>query len=295
MRPSVRHILVSTALLLASAASGQESPPEAGDSSEIVVTGAREREEQVRQFVRALTPPAGGGSIPRFIDELCPYAVGLMPAQNQRVVARLRQIAAAAGLKVAGSGCAPNAFVVVTADKRGFIERLAEERPGWFGSMSGRQVRSLARSPGPAAAWQLAGPVNQNGVPLRFDETLGVYMNRTTEGGSRIRSSGGVGFDASAMVVESGALAGLTATQLADYAAMRLFAKLDPARLPAPPPPTILTLLDTPIGRPVPITMTRWDLGLLRGLYGSSANLNVGAQRSQIAREVNKGLSGAER
>jgi hypothetical protein len=239
----------------------------------------------VRDFVTALTP-APSGSIPRFIDHVCPIAVGLMPAQNERIAARIRRVATSVGLKVGAAGCAPNAFVIVTRDKQAFIEVLAQERPESFGSLSRRQVRQLARSPGPAAAWQLTGPVDSNGIPLRFDEALGAYVNDTTEAASRIRTGGGQGFDASAVVIESGALEGLNATQLADYAAMRLFARLDPSRLPAPAPPTILTVLEAPMGSSVPLSMTSWDAGLLRGLYGSAINLRPGAVRSQIAREV---------
>lgn len=208
---------------LVTAAHAQEVPP-APPSEEIVVTGTRDRDEQVRDFVTALTP-APQGTISRFIDEVCPQAVGLAPAQNERVAVRLRKIAGAASLKVASAGCVPNSFVIVTRDKRSFINALAARQPDAFAMMSAREVRRLARSPGPAAAWQLEGPVDANGIPLRWDEQLGAYGNRSSNKASRIRAHGGRGFDASVVVVESGALNGLTATQLADYAAMRLFAK----------------------------------------------------------------------
>jgi hypothetical protein len=77
---------------------------------------------------------------------------------------------------------------------------------------------------------------------------------------------------------------------LADYAAMRLFARLNPAKLPAPSPPTILSVLEAPMGSEVPITMTEWDVGLLRGLYASSSNLRASGQRSQISQQVIKEL-----
>lgn len=289
MRFIARAVLLGAAALLASPGTAQEPPP-TDSASDIVVTGQRHREEVVRDFVKALTHTVGGTAIPRFIDQICPVAVGLGPAQSERVAERLRTIADAAGLKVASKGCAPNAFVIVTRNKREFIQTLAKERPTSFGEMTGRQIRSLAKSRGPAAAWQLTGPVDQSGTPLRFDEGLGTYVNSTTEAASRIRSSGGRGFDASVLVVEGRALEGLTATQLADYAAMRLLAKLDPSRLPTPAPPTILTVLETPMGGSVPVTMTKWDLGLLRGLYTSSASLSAASRRSQMTKEVNEAL-----
>jgi len=263
------------------------SPP----LSEIVVTANPHREEQVRNFVKALTP-ARGGSIPRFIDAVCPGATGLGPAQKEAVIARFRTVATAAGIRVGKAGCVPNMFIIVTADKNAFIELLAKKRPGSFGAMSGREIARLARTPGPAAAWQLEGPVNASGVPLRFDEATGAYVNSTTEAASSITVSAGRGFDAAALIVEVKALDGIRPVQLADYAAMRLLAKLDPARLPQRGPTTILTVLTTPMGSPIPITMSKWDLGFLRGLYAATSNLSPASQRSQIAGQVLRDLGG---
>ena len=286
---TVRAALVSVALLLCTPAVAQETP---SDPSEIVVTGAREREQQVRDFVTALTP-APSGSIARFIEDVCPVVVGLAPAQNEAVAARLRAVAEAAGLRVARPGCAANAFVIVTADKREFIETLARRRPQSFETLSPSQIRRLAQSPGPAAAWQLEGLVDEDGIPLYVDPELGALRNNGFASASRIRTPTRSAFDAAALVVESGALDGLTTIQLADYAAMRLFAKVDPARLPATAPPTILNVLTTPMGSPVPITMTNWDLAFLRGLYGSAPDLQVSGQRSEIGRLVNRELNSA--
>lgn len=239
MRRLFRSAILFAALLPAAPAIAQEAsdPP----SAEIVVTGTREREEQVRAFVQALTP-APGGSIPRFIfDSVCPAVSGLVPAQKEAVTTRLRDVIAAVGVPLGPRGCVPNIFVIATPDKRAFIELLAKRRAYSFGAMTAREIRRLARAPGPTAAWQLEGPVDSSGVPARFDEQLGVFVNRTTEASSRVTTVGRRGFDAAALVVETGALNGLTTVQLADYAAMRLLVKLDPARLPAGAPSTILT------------------------------------------------------
>lgn len=286
----MRNVALVATLLAAPAGAQVPTPPP--PSSEIVVTGTLQREEQVRDFVGALTP-ARGGSIPRFIDAACPVAAGLGPRQKEAVIARLRTVAAAAGIRVADGACVPNMFVIVTRDKRAFIELLARNRPESFGMMTTREVARLARTPGPAAAWQLEGPVAANGVPLRFDEALG-YVNSTTEAASRIKSVARRGFDAAALVVEIGSLDGITPVQLADYAAMRLLAKLDPSRLSNRAPTTILTILTTPTGSPVPITMTKWDLGFLRGLYTSAPDLNPSGQRSQIAGQVVRELNSLE-
>lgn len=292
MVSNAQTAVIYAVLLLAAPAVAQESQPEP-PPSEIVVTGTRDRADQVRDFVGALAP-ATGGSIPRFIDAVCPQVTGLNPAQNELVTTRLRKVAAGTDVVVAKPGCVPNIFVIVTRDKRAFIEMLSQRQPDAFGQLSAREVRRLARLPGPAAAWQLEGPVNSSNQPLRWDERIGAYVNQTTEGASRIGSVSRRGFDAAALVVEVGALGGLTPIQLADYATMRLLAKLDLSRLPARAPSTILTVLTAPMGTPVPITMTRWDLGFLRGLYSSALNLNPTSQRSQIADGLTRDLEASE-
>lgn len=284
MRLIFCSVLLSSVLFLSGAAAAQEQDKGA-QSPDIVVTGDRIREQHVREFIGALTR-APEGSIPRLIDAVCPAASGLPAPYKEAVAKRLREVAAAAGLKLAGRGCAPNLFVIVTPNKRAFIELLAEKRPESFGMMTAQEVRRLARSPGPAAAWQTEGPVDSSGVPYRYDEQKGQYVHETTDASSRLTNIGHQGFDTAALVVEAGALEGLTATQLADYAAMRLLAKVDPAKLPAKSPPTILTALTTPMGSAVPLSMTKWDLSFLRGLYATPANLLSSAQRSRIATEV---------
>jgi len=89
-----------------------------------------------------------------------------------------------------------------------------------------------------------------------------------------------------ALVIERRALDGLTTTQLADYAAMRLFARTAPERLAGSTAPTILTIIEAPMGSAVPITLTDWDLAFLRGLYASHNNLYAAEHRSRISRRI---------
>ena len=71
-------------------------------------------------------------------------------------------------------------------------------------------------------------------------------------------------FIAAVVVVELDALGGLTVTQLADYAAMRAFARTDPRRLKGTGAPTILSAIEAPMNSPVPLTLTEWDLAFLQ-------------------------------
>lgn len=283
-------VFVSSALLVAAAATAvqQTTSP---DNSEIIVTGMGEVDREIRAFVDALTIAPVGGQISRFeARPVCPLAVGLSPAQREAVVARMRRVAEAAGIAVGGAACTPNVLVIAAPDKRALIEGLEREHPYILGDLSDRDIRRLADSPGPAAAWQLQGPpVNADGVELSTQD--GAYTNRSIWARSpRIRAPARPQFAASVVVVERSALVGLTTTQLADYAAMRAFAQTDPSQLADSAAPTILKVLEASMDSAVPITLTEWDLGFLRALYRGTDNLYAAAQRSEIRRRLGEEL-----
>jgi len=280
------HLLNSAAIAGPQAAATRDAPP-ADDQPTIVVTAQRDRDESIRDFVGALTHISPRRQLGRFEQSVCPIALGLPQRQGQAVASRMRQVAQEVKLVVGGTKCAPNVVVIVTNNKHFFMQELRRRYPHYFGDLSRREIRNLASQSGPASAWQLQGPpVSARGTELAVDPGLDLYVNRTTEAASRITSAARPQFETAIVVVERGALAGLSATQLADYAAMRAFAGADPARVANSDAPTILRILDAPMGAEVPITMTHWDLGFLRGFYSSSRNLSNGTQRSAIGKSV---------
>ena len=268
--------------------------PGATQSSEqdVIVTGRLEREREIRDFVGALTQSAPmTGQISRFEDAICPAAYGLSASVRETIVNRMRQVAAYVGLRVARAGCRPNLLLMVTRDKRAFLGQLADRYPQYFDEEENSPRRVIAQ-PGPVSAWHAAIELNAEGQPLSVQGGFGV--NRTGRGQSHITASTRPVFTAAAVVVESQALTGLSTIQLADYALMRGLARTDPHRLTAASPPSILTAIEAPMGSEVPITITRWDLGFLRGLYASQANLRAPQQRGEIGRQVGSELNRPE-
>jgi hypothetical protein len=301
MSTFLRALLSVAALGLAGNAAAQD-PPQASDGGDILVTG-QNIDQQISDFVGALTQAPPRGQLGRFETRVCPAAFGLQPGQKAAVIARLRQVAEAAGLEVGKPGCIPNMLLIVTTDKRAFIEGLERKYDFYFGALSKREVRRLARASGPAAAWQVEGPpLDSDGVEMSQSGDGAIpgadyAVNRTVASPSRISASGRPQFQAAAVVVEQGSLDGLTTIQLADYAAMRAFARTDPATLPASSPATILKVLEAPMGSPVPLTLTKWDLGFLKGLYAATDNLYAASQRTEIKERIQSdlGLEGAEK
>lgn len=288
-----RLAAVACALFLSSAAAAQEAPPAADqpeDGQEIVVTGEA-LEQQVRNFVEALTPATVRGQLGRFERSVCPLAVGVPASQGQAIAERMRRVADASGMLVGRAGCHPNALVVVTEDKRAFMEALRRRGLGYFVGLPESRIRQLLATPGPAVAWQTPGPpLSADGVEVSAGDSEENPTIRTTRPGSRLSAPTRVQFGNAIVIVERRALEGLTTIQLADYAAMRTFAKADPARLGEPAPETILTVLDAPMGAAVPVTLTHWDLAFLRGLYTSRGDLYAPAQRGEIGTAVREAL-----
>jgi hypothetical protein len=262
--------------------------PAPGDQA-IVVTGERETRKTVEQFVRSLTPTIWQGQISRFEHSVCPAVYGLAKAQADAVTNRMRAIARNVGIVVEGSHCGPNVLLIVTGNKRALLEELERHRGEIFGGMPRRLVREMERDPSPAAAWQLRGrPISASGMDLRWDAKLGAWMNYTTDAASHITEGSRPQFDGAVVVIERKALAGLTVTQLADYAAIRALTGADPAKLGNSGAPTILHVLDVPMGGETPITMTKWDLAFLKGFYDVHRNMRANAQRSEITDSMEK-------
>ncbi|HEX8124927.1 MAG TPA: hypothetical protein VF548_05030 [Allosphingosinicella sp.] len=293
----LRVLLSAAALGLAAAPAAAQDSPQPSDAADILVTG-QNVDDQIKDFVGALTQAPPRGQLSRFETKVCPTAFGLQPGQRDAVLARMRVVAKAAGLDVGKPGCIPNILLIVTPNKRAFIEALDRKYDFYFGEMSNGDVRRLARSPGPAAVWQVQGPELTGDGDEASHSGDGALpgadyaVNRTTRPQSRVSASGRPQFQAAAVVIEQGALDGLTTIQLADYAAMRAFARTDPAKLPASSPATILKVLETPMGSPVPLTLTKWDLSFLKGLYAATGNLYATSQRSEIKERIERDLKG---
>lgn len=282
-------------ILLSAAASAISAPAvRPADPQQIVVEGQRSRARAIHDFVAAVTPSRIGGQLSRFDSDACPAAVGLPEAQNQRIAARLRQVAEVAGVPLAPPGCRPNSLVIVVSDKDEFIAGLKKRYPIYFADPVNGSVKA-PHEEGPATAWHIKGMMNADRMAVGIhtpgaDGLPGRYTVSSSTDASRLRPQRIPHFLAGVVVVEARALAGLTTTQLADYAALRLYAATDPQKL-KPSASSILGVLDAPMGSAIPLSLTSWDLSFLKGLYHSDDRQFANRQRSQIEGMVRRGTS----
>lgn len=275
------------AVSVIAAAPAQAAP----DGESIVINGQADTRKTVEQFVRSLTPTIWQGQISRFEHSVCPGVYGLAKPQSEAIVKRMRQVAQAVGIPVDGPNCYPNLVLIATSDKTMLLDELEHHRGEIFGGMSSGDIHAMERDPEPAAAWQLRGaPISASGMDLYWDEKMGAWVNRTTDAASHINESARPQFDAAVVIVEKRALSGLTVTQLGDYAVIRALTGANPEKLGNGAAPTILHVLDVPIGGEAPVTMTQWDFAFLRSFYDVRRYLRAGAQRSAIADEVAKSV-----
>lgn len=294
MRTKVLVSLIAAAMaapLASQPAPAPQASTAPGDEA-IVVTGQKESRQAIQDFVGALTKIPSYQQLSRFEHSVCPAVYGLPKAQSDAIANRIRLIAKTIGIVVGGDRCAPNVLLVATSDKQAFLEELRKHRADDFG-ITDAQIHGLEKQPGPAAAWQIQGPpMTEDGKDLDVDPSAGVVVNRTVANSSRLSEPVHPQFDGAMVVVERRALLGLTVTQLADYAAIRLLTGADPAHLGNSGAPTILHVLEVPIGGTAPITMTQWDFAFLRGYYDARRNLHTSAQRSAITDSMRKDLHG---
>lgn len=290
MRAGIRVPMIVAALAGAQiAVAAPAIPPAAPETSEIVVQGVRDREKQISDFIRQLTPAPSGGQLGRFETSVCPAVAGLPQEQAEFIAQRIRRVAAAAGMPVASGRCDPNVILIVTSNKSALVKRLARNRTDYFPSARNNyDFKSLEDPHSPVAAWQIEGTRGDDGKDLDQDMDgssvgrSGLYVRKTIEPATRLMPATRQYFAAAVVIVQADALVGLTTTQLADYAAMRAFVRTEPDKLRDLASNTILNVIEAPMGTPIPLTLTPWDLSFLKAYYASQLNNYASRQRSEM-------------
>ena len=300
----VAVFLLSAALVPVTTASAQPTPPQdqakvqpqAAEDAAIVVTGTsmREQLEVIRDYVDGLTIAVSYDPLARYAsDSYCPAVLGLSPSRNDEIATRMRAVAKAAGVQPAASGCRTSALVMFVDDKESFLTAFRRKHPVYFSDLRRTHGRFPPREKGPATAWHLVATLDPQGTPVERTG-LGPTIVASPMRGSRILSMVTQVVAMSVVIIERGALVGLTSTQIADYALMRT---LTDRSLKAPDVPgqfTILRALTTPKGSAVPLSLTRWDLAYLEGRYsGHPARYGPG-QRAAIAQRLRRAAKQSE-
>ncbi|HEX8257130.1 MAG TPA: hypothetical protein VF589_05825 [Allosphingosinicella sp.] len=293
MRSIVAKV-VQAALLLAGTASA-EPPRHAEDDPEIVVTGTRDNKCAASDFIDSIMRDHDN-QLARFHARICPATIGLPEGHAAAVMNRIRDVAATAGLELAGPKCRPNLVVVVADGGRDFVTAFRKKRPRLFHDLRRRETAELFAAGAPARAWQIVerreadGRVAEpfvEGVGYRPEAHLMPHMQS-----SRLQKSTRSDLALSFVVFDIAGVEGLTLTQLADYAAMRALASTRPPAKPGGPR-SILRLFDDPKQGIAPAAvLTKWDLAYLKALYATNGTMMAWQERGRMVRRVRQELAG---
>jgi hypothetical protein len=247
----VAALCLVAALTCSSPLAAQEAASTPSEEVEIVVEGQRVRDDAIERYVEGLNAARRSLPLARYAPrDYCPAVLGLSAARNKQIAARMRTVAAAAGVKPADEGCVPSAIAIFTNDKEAFLEKFRERHPRYFQQLPARG-RRLAQSDGPAVAWRIVETSATN----------------SPTGGNLILSAYTPAVAMSVVVLERKALLGLTVTQIADYVLMQTLTDHGSEPLAVPMDFTILGALHAPVGSAVPSSLTAWDLAYLKGRY----------------------------
>ena len=273
-----------------------------GQSDEIIVTGARNRDEAVRDYVAAITVETDD-QLAKFATPICPASFGLPAGHNEVIAARVRRIADYVGIGSAGPGCRPNVVIVIAESGGDFVRHLHGERPDLFSALETSAIRRVMRAEGPVRTWQVIEPRGADGRPMERISFLDmgggpprpVLRGYVLRGVSPSLTQKPTRQDLalSFIVLDLDAVEGLTLLQIADYAATRALARTEAA--PMSRRRSILGLFgDTDAGIAPAGELTNWDAAYLRALYRTANSIRGSQQRANIARTMVRELDGRQ-
>jgi hypothetical protein len=299
MRPRRRLAAACLAAAIALHPAAATPPAPEGEDSPIVVTGTRitraERNKMAEEFVRRAGIARGTAPAARWVDPVCPKALGLADSFAAIVETRLSDAAAKAGLKQAGKSCAPNVTVIFVQDAVSFMDALASRSSQRLRDVAGPDRQALLTGTAPIRWFYTGETRNRDGDRPHGGTQPGVAICGafggipTPEGATNLslNRSGLVStqvmraLTSVTVVVDVKGVEGLPLTAVADYAALVGYAEVHPLE---PPPAASILSLFTPEARVR--ELTPWDLTLLRTLYSMPMDRQARRHRGALVKAL---------
>jgi hypothetical protein len=274
-------------LLLAlggAAADEKAAPQDKATLDTITVEAQRQRADEqrrVRSFVSAIALAPFQEKLTRWQSQtpICPLVGGLPHDHGEFILARISQIAAAAGAPLAPNFCKPNLYIVVTSDADTLVKEWSKREPYLFADPDGTRIRKFLSSSKPVRVWYNAELFNDEGRPIVINWQTGLPI--TPSSGYQFRWSEMPGLVSVVILVDSRRAADVSFGQMADYLAMAGLAKV---RLDANvgDAPTILQLFSSS-GKAPPTGLSPWDESFLKALYHTDQTDRLQLSQVKIA------------
>ncbi len=239
-------------------------------------------DKSVGVFIDSHAQPATvTGLLGRWRDLICPQTVGLSPAFNAFVTARLRAIAATVKAPLQETaGCRTNVAVYFTTEPQKLLDDVAKHFDVLLGFHYPHQTKKLATFNRPIQVWYVTGTHGSRG-PDAIDSIWGQPAQSRPP--SRL-DTGGLSsvIMFSLIIVDTNKVAGLEIGAISDYIAAIALTRtrsLDDCS----PLPSILDLMSAGCGsRPKPGAMTAGDLAYLHALYALDMDQPLEVQKTDL-------------
>lgn len=272
-----------------------------------ITAHGRGLEKRLRAFITAATPRDYADSLVRWNEPICPVVIGPPPGQTTRILARLLQIAAAAGVSIKQKPCQANLFVVATPYPKRLLTAWGKRDHLLFAGASRRSIDAFLDASRPVRVWYntITAPPQPGAVnPEQYSESpitteppggaAGATASATTAAGvtaavdaardySFLNFNEVQSFTSVIIIVDTQRAAGFNLDQLSDYIAVLGLSQID-LDSDYGGAPTILSLFEPSAGgaaKPAPAGMTGWDRDYLKALYATRQVSRE--QRSEIA------------
>lgn len=292
-----------------STAQAQQAAPAPDAQDPIVITGTALSEEEARErataFVRGTGVAAGEEAVARWLDPVCPQVVGLREDQALAVVARMRALAAEAGITVARESCEANIVVSFTADAGAVVREINRRSPARLAEVPVDARTALLEGSAPIRWWYVtetrdrygarseAMPVPQSeqdmnggGSGVGGSILPGDKQTMMRYESSMISTAAQRALTSASVVVDADGVRGRSLDTIAAYAALVAFAEI--RRGDTAPEGSILSLFTSPAP---PRELTAQDLSFLRALYRLQLDRQARRHRNVLVREMTAALT----
>jgi hypothetical protein len=283
-------------------------------STEVIVSAERRRraqraelEPKITAFVNQI---AGSNDDPeglaRWRKDVCPLVSGLPRQEAEFVLARVSEVARAAGTPLAGERCRANLYILVTRQPQDLLRAMeARNKSFTFGLAPSRLIDDFISTPRAVRVWYHTAERTPEGMPLlnlsgpnwnSTETAVGPGASQVADNQSPLNKAGADPWAQAThltlnfvwdifrvfVIVDRTRLPGISRGQIADYIAMVALAEIN-AEGPPADSPTILNLFDA-APQTAPTGISDWDQAFLKSLYVTEQKSNL--QRDLIVREM---------
>ena len=290
-------LAVCVALIGSVPAAGSIAQPERDEEIVIVGETMRQAQRQAQAYVQEVGIAAGNQPTARWVDPICPSAVGLASDKEALVKRQVRDLIRQVGAPLGKENCAPNLMIVFTDGPEAVVEAMTKKGSG------------ILREVAPAVAQE----IKQGAAPIRWFYQTDV---RTREGSSmtdtvnpallnsfpgateppklpsdsvlNVKSSSHISSQAvrtikhATVIVDVLRAKGNSLRAITDYAALVGLAEI---KFGASPERSILSLFDPQ----APVTeLSKRDVAMLTGLYRIHLDRRAEQQRRTLVNRILK-------